>query len=190
MNKTLIALFCALPLAASAADTDWKHDMTVSAGGVSVGYDQDGGETVVGVGPISLKNSDTVDIGIGYATSLMGGLSGSVSLDHHADDDNVVGIDTSLSLWGMGFAPSVDWNVTDSEFDGEMKVSYGIAGIDTSTTFKYDIDETDFSGSELAFGYSWNVASNVTITPNITVPFDTEWERGDATAGLSLNLTF
>ena len=120
----------------------------------------------------------------------MGGLSGSVSLDHHADDDNVVGIDTSLSMWGMGFAPSVDWNVTDSEFDGEMKVSYGIAGIDTSTTFKYDIDETDFSGSELAFGYSWNVASNVTITPNITVPFDTDWERGDATAGLSLNLTF
>ena len=58
MNKTLIALFCALPLAASAADTDWKHDMTVSAGGVSVGYDQDGGETSVGVGAISLKNSD------------------------------------------------------------------------------------------------------------------------------------
>ena len=45
----------------------------------------------------------------------MGGLSGSVSLDHHADDDNVVGIDTSLSMWGMGFAPSVDWNVTDSD---------------------------------------------------------------------------
>ena len=59
MNKTLIALFCVLPLAATAADTDWKHDMTVSAGGVSVGYDQDDGETTVGVGGISLKNSDS-----------------------------------------------------------------------------------------------------------------------------------
>lgn len=190
MNKTLIALFCALPLAASAADTNWKHDMTVSVGGVSVGYDQDGGETTVGVGGISLTNSDTVDVGIAYATSLMGGVSGSVSLDHHANDDNVVGIDAGLDMWGMNVAPSVDWNVTDSEFDGEVKVSYGIAGIDVGSTFKFDIDDTDYTGSELEFGYSWNIASNVTLVPNITVPFDTDWERGDATAGVSVNISF
>ena len=71
----------------------------------------------------------------------MGGLSGSVSLDHHADDDNVVGVDTAMDMWGMNLAPSVDWNVTDSQFNGEMKVSYGIAGIDASSTFKFDINE-------------------------------------------------
>jgi len=190
MNKTLIALFCALPLAATAANTDWKHDLTVSAQGVSVGHDQDGNETTVGVGAISLKNSDTVDIGIAYSTPLVAGLSGAVSLDHHADDDNVIGVDTSLSMLGMAFAPSVDWNVTDSEFDGEMKVSYGIAGIDASSTFKYDIDETDYNGADFGFGYSWSVTPNVSLTPNITVPFDTDWERGAATAGLSVNLSF
>lgn len=190
MNKTLIALFCALPLAASAADTDWKHDMSVTAGGVSVGYDQDGGETTVGVGGISLRNSDTVDVGITYATSLMGGLSGSLTLDHHADDDNVVGIDTAMDMWGMSFAPSVDWNVTDSQFDGEMKVSYGIAGVDASSTFKFDINETDYTGADLSFGYSWSIAENVAVVPNITVPFDTDWERGDATAGVSVNISF
>jgi len=93
-------------------------------------------------------------------------------------------------MWGMNLAPSVDWNVTDSQFNGEMKVSYGIAGIDASTTLKFDINETDYTGADLAFGYSWSVADNVTLVPNITVPFDTDWERGDATAGVSVNISF
>ena len=71
-----------------------------------------------------------------------------------------------------------------------MKLSYGIAGIDTSSTFKFDINETDYTGAKLEFGYSWNIASNVTLVPNITVPFDTDWERGDATAGVSVNISF
>ena len=192
MNKTLLALFCTLPLVATSAlaNTTWKHDLSVSAQGLTVGYDQDGGETTVGVGAISLTNSDTVDIGIAYNTSLLGGLSGSVSLDHQSDDDNVLGVDTSFSALGMTVAPSLDWNVTDSAFDGELALTYGIAGLDAGTTLYYDIDDTSYTGSDLSFGYNWTLSTNTTVTPNITVPFDTDWERGDATAGVSINLTF
>ena len=71
-----------------------------------------------------------------------------------------------------------------------MKVGYGIFGLDSYYSVDFDVDETEFSGSEYGVGYSWQVADGFTLTPNLSVPFDSDWERGTVTAGVSLSISF
>jgi len=189
MKKTLVALLCMAPLSAMAFTTDWSHDIAVGDGKTALSYDQDGSKFTAGHSGLSFSTSDTVDAGISYSTSF-GSLSGAVSLDHQADNDNVVGIETSFNRWGVTIAPSLDWNVNDTDFDSTLKLGYGILGLDTYYSLDYDVDDTDFSGSEAGVGYSWQLADGFTLTPNLTVPFDSDWDRGTAVAGISLNIRF
>ena len=190
MKKTLVALLCMAPLSAMAFTTSWEHDLAISSGGTSVTFDQDGSEFAASHNGLSISTSDTVDIGISYSTSLLGALSGTVSLDHHADDDNVVGLETSFSQWGASITPSLDWNVNDTDFDSTVKVGYGLFGLDTYYSVNFDVDELEFSGSETGVGYTWQVSDGFSLTPNLTVPFDSDWDRGTVVAGISLNISF
>ena len=190
MKKTLVALLCMAPLSAMAFTTSWEHDLAISSGGTSVTFDQDGSEFAASHNGLSISTSDTVDIGISYSTSLLGALSGTVSLDHHADDDNVVGLETSFSQWGASITPSLDWNVNDTDFDQTVKVGYGLFGLDTYYSVNFDVDELEFSGSETGVGYTWQVSDGFSLTPNLTVPFDSDWDRGTVVAGISLNISF
>ena len=190
MKKLLVALLCMAPLSAMAFTTSWEHDLAISSGGTSVTFDQDGSEFAASHNGLSISTSDTVDIGISYSTSLLGALSGTVSLDHHADDDNVVGLETSFSQWGASITPSLDWNVNDTDFDSTVKVGYGLFGLDTYYSVNFDVDELEFSGSETGVGYTWQVSDGFSLTPNLTVPFDSDWDRGTVVAGISLNISF
>ena len=190
MKKLLVALLCMAPLSAMAFSTSWEHDLAISSGGTSVTFDQDGSEFAASHNGLSISTSDTVDIGISYSTSLLGALSGTVSLDHHADDDNVAGLETSFSQWGASITPSLDWNVNDTDFDSTVKVGYGLFGLDTYYSVNFDVDELEFSGSETGVGYTWQVSDGFSLTPNLTVPFDSDWDRGTVVAGISLNISF
>ena len=190
MKKLLVALLCMAPLSAMAFSTSWEHDLAISSGGTSVTFDQDGSEFAASHNGLSISTSDTVDIGISYSTSLLGALSGTVSLDHHADDDNVVGLETSFSQWGASITPSLDWNVNDTDFDSTVKVGYGLFGLDTYYSVNFDVDELEFAGSETGVGYTWLVSDGFSLTPNLTVPFDSDWDRGTVVAGISLNISF
>jgi len=190
MKKTLVALLCMAPLSAMAISTSWEHDLTVSTGKTAVTFDQDGNKLTASHNGLSFSTSDTVDVGISYSTSLLGALSGTVSLDHQADNDNIVGIETSFSHWGATFTPSLDWNVNDSDFDSTVKVGYGIFGLDSYYSVDYDVSDTELSGSEVGVGYSWQVSEGFTLTPNLVIPYDSDWDRGDLTAGISLNISF
>lgn len=190
MKKLLVALLCMAPLSAMAFTTSWEHDLAISSGGTSVTFDQDGSEFAASHNGLSISTSDTVDIGISYSTSLLGALSGTVSLDHHADDDNVVGLETSFSQWGASITPSLDWNVNDTDFDSTVKVGYGLFGLDTYYSVNFDVDELEFAGSETGVGYTWKVSDGFSLTPNLTVPFDSDWDRGTVVAGISLNISF
>ena len=190
MKKTLVALLCMAPLSAMAFSPSWEHALAISSGGTSVTFDQDGSEFAASHNGLSISTSDTVDIGISYSTSLLGALSGTVSLDHHADDDNVVGLETSFSQWGASITPSLDWIVNDTDFDSTVKVGYGLFGLDTYYSVNFDVDELEFSGSETGVGYTWQVSDGFSLTPNLTVPFDSDWDRGTVVAGISLNISF
>ena len=190
MKKLLVALLCMAPLSAMAFTTSWEHDLTIGTGGTSVSFDQDGNSFAASHNGLSISTSDTVDIGISYSTSLLGALSGTVSLDHHADDDNVVGLETSFSQWGASITPSLDWNVNDTDFDSTVKVGYGLFGLDTYYSVNFDVDELEFAGSETGVGYTWQVSDGFSLTPNLTVPFDSDWDRGTVVAGISLNISF
>ena len=190
MKKTLVALLCMAPLSAMAFTTSWEHDLTVSSGKTALTIDQDENKFAATHNGLSISTSDTVDIGISYSMSLLGALEGTVSIDHLADDDNVVGVETSFSQWGATITPSLDWNVNDTDFDSTLKVGYSILGLDSYYSFDFDVDDTEFSGSEAGMGYSWQVADGFTLTPNLTVPFNSDWNRGTAVAGISLNISF
>ena len=190
MKKTLVALLCMAPLSAMAFTTDWSHDLTVGTGDTSVSFDQSGNEFSASHNGLGISTSDTVDIGVSYTTTLLGALDATVGLDHQADDDNIIGVETSFSQWGTTITPSLDWNVNDTDFDSTVKVGYGILGMDSYYSVDFDVDETEFTGSEAGVGYNWRLSNGFTLTPNLSVPFDSDWERGTVTAGVSLSISF
>ena len=185
-----MTLLLMLPVSAYALSVGVEHDVNVSAGGATIGVSQDGNEITVGTGGLTFSNSDTVDFGIAYSTSLLGGLEGVISYDYTNESDHVVGIDTTVEYWGLGFDAGFDWNINDTDFDATIGTGYNIFGLDGSVTSKWDIDDFSYEGLDVAAGYTWAVTDSFSVRPNVTLPLDSGFSRGDLSAGVSINLSF
>ena len=190
MKKFLMILLLMLPVSAYALSVGVEHDVNVSAGGATIGVSQDGNKITVGTGGLTFSNSDTVDFGIAYSTSLLGGLEGGISYDYTNESDHVVGIDTTVEYWGLGFDAGFDWNINDTDFDATIGTGYNIFGLDGSVTSNWDVDDFAYEGMDVTAGYTWNVTDTFSVRPNLTVPFDEDFGRGELTAGVSISLSF
>ena len=190
MKKFLMTLLLMLPLSAYALSVGVEHDVNVSAGGATIGVSQDGNEITVGTGGLTFSNSDTVDFGVAYSTSLLGGLEAGLSYDYTSESDHVVGVDTSVALLGINFDTAFDWNINDADFGAEIGTGYEVFGLDGSVTSNWDVDDFSYEGMDVAAGYTWAVNDSFSVRPNITIPFDDGFSRGDLTAGVSISLSF
>ena len=190
MKKFLMTLLLMLPVSAYALSVGVEHDVNVSAGGATIGVSQDGNEITVGTGGLTFSNSDTVDFGIAYSTSLLGGLEGGVSYDYTTDSDHVIGVDTTLEYWGLNFDTGIDWNVNDTDVSATIGTGYGILGVDGSVTSNWDVDDFSYEGLDIDAGYTWAVTDTFSVRPNVSIPFDDGFSRGDMTAGVSISLSF
>ena len=210
MKKFLIALVCVLPMSVLAADfgtigvsatatnnngvtlgfgDDGNVDVSLAGAGFTFGFDQDGNKLSLGTRGISLSHSDTTRIGLGYSAGI-GLLDGGVSYDYGTDGDHTIGGSTTVSLAGFAFDTSLDWNLTDSNLTGELGTSYEIAGINTSATSNWDIDDFSYEGIDFDAGYTWQVTDGLSLTPSVGMGFDSDWNRGDATASVAMSLSF
>ena len=190
MKKFLMTLLLMLPVSAYALSVGVEHDVNVSAGGATIGVSQDGNEITVGTGGLTFSNSDTVDFGVAYSTTLLGGLEGGLSYDYTNENDHVVGVDTTVEYWGIGFDAAFDWNINDADFGAEIGTGYEVFGVDGSVTSNWDVDDFSYEGMDVTAGYTWAVTDTFSVRPNLTVPFDDDFGRGDLTAGVSINLSF
>ena len=196
MKKYLIALVAGLGLIvagcgekAEALDVDFVSDMTIASQGVTIGLDQDGDALSISAGGLTLKTSDSTQIGIKYGTTIAG-FSGSASYDYTSDDEHELGFDTSLTVVGVSLDAGLDWNIDDSSFDASLGTGYSAFGMDGSVTSYWDIDDFGFTSMDIDAGYTLALTDNVSIRPNVTVPFDDDFARGDIVAGFSVNITF
>ena len=190
MKKFLMTLLLMLPVSAYALSVGVEHDVNVSAGGATIGVSQDGNKITVGTGGLTFSNSDTVDFGVSYSTSLLGGLEGGISYDYTNESDHVVGIDTTVEYWGLGFDAGFDWNINDTDVDATIGTGYNIFGLDGSVTSNWDVDDFAYEGMDVTAGYTWAVTDTFSVRPNLTVPFDDGFSRGELTAGVSISLSF
>ena len=185
----MILLFM-LPVSAYALSVGVEHDVNVSAGGATIGVSQDGNEISVGASGLTFSTSDTVDFGVAYSTSLLGGLEGGISYDYTNESDHVVGVDTSVALLGINFDADFDWNINDTDFGASIGTGYSIFGLDGSVTSNWDVDDFAYEGMDVTAGYTWAVTDTFSVRPNLTVPFDDGFSRGELTAGVSISLSF
>ena len=190
MKKFLMALLLMLPVSAYALSVGIQHDVNVNAGGATIGVSQDGNKISVGASGLTFSTSDTVDFGIDYSTSLLGGLSGGISYDYTNESDHILGVDTTVEYWGLNIDTGFDWNINDTDFDATIGTGYNIFGVDGSVTSNWDIDDFSYEGLDVAAGYTWNVTDSFSVRPNVTLPLDSGFSRGDLTAGVSINLSF
>jgi opacity protein-like surface antigen len=194
MKKLFLSLLIALPLLAACGEKaeaiDWNHDITVAHGDTSLSWDNDGDKVAVGVGSTSVWHSDSVDIGVGYDMNLNDNLAISAAYEFEADEDSVVSVGTTVSLLGLALVPSVDWNISDSQWSSNVSTSYGIMGATLDASIDIDLDDPSLTGSEYTLGYSMALSESVSVTPSFSVPFDDDWKRGDLTAGLSITASF
>ena len=210
MKKFLIALVCVLPMSVLGADfgtigvsatatnnngvtlgfgDDGNVDVSLAGSGFTFGFDQDGNELSLGTHGISLSHSDTTRVGLGYSAGI-GFFDGGISYSWGEDGDHSVGATTAVSVAGVSLDTSLDWNLSDRDLTGEIGTSYEIAGINTSATSNWDIDDFSYEGIDFDAGYTWQVASGLSLTPSVGMGFDSGWSRGDATASVAINLSF
>ena len=117
-------------------------------------------------------------------------MSGGLSYDYTNESDHVVGVDTSFEYVGINLDANFDWNITDTDFDAKLGTGYTLLGVDGSVTSKWDVDDFSYEGMDVTAGYTWNVTDTFSVRPNVTVPFDDDFTRGDLTAGVSISLSF
>ena len=188
MKKFLMALLLMVPMSTYALSVGVENDVTIGSNGSFVTVERH--DVTVGTGAISFTNSDTVRIGVDYSTSLIGGLSGGVSYDYTTGNDHVLGVETSIEYWGANLDTTFAWNVNDTDFDATIGTGYNLFGLDGSVTTNWDIDDFAYEGLDVAAGYTWNVTDSFSVRPNVTLPLDSGFSRGDLTAGVSINLSF
>ena len=194
MKKLMGALTAGLFLvgcnqAAEALDVDFVSDVSVASHGVTIGLDQDGNAFSVGAGGLTVSTSDTSQIGIEYGSTLWG-VTGSASYDYTSDDEHLLGFDTSTSLLGVNLDAGVDWNIDDASFAGTVGTGYSMFGLDGSATTNWDLDDFKYEGLDVDAGYTWAVTDSFSVRPNVTIPFDEDFGRGDLVAGISVSLSF
>ncbi len=92
----------------------------------------------------------------------------------------------------MGASIDADftWNVNDGDIVAKVGTGYEIFGLDGSVTSNWDVDDASYEGMDVTAGYTWTVADNFSVRPNLTVPFDDDFTRGDLTAGVSISVRF
>ena len=175
--------------AAEALDVDFVSDVTVASHGVVIGMDQDGDEFSVGAAGLTVSTSDTSQLGIEYASTIWG-VTGSASYSYTSDDEHTLGFDTSTSLLGVDLDAGIDWNIDDASFAGTIGTGYSMFGLDGSATTNWDLDDFAYEGMDVTAGYTWAVTDSFSVRPNVTLPLDSGFSRGDLTAGVSINLSF
>ena len=164
-------------------------DVTVTSDNTSIAFDQDGDALTIGHRGLSFSTSNTVDIGIAYDADF-GFFSGGVSYDYTTDEESVVGVSTTLSQFGAEVDAELSWNVNDSDISAKIGTGYAVAGIDGSVTSNWDVDDFGYEGLDIDAGYTWKVSDNFSVRPNVTLPIDSDWARGDLVAGVSIKITF
>ena len=189
MKKFLTALLLMVPVSAYALDVDFVSDVSIASHGVTIGMDQDGDKFSVGAAGLTVSTSDTSQIGIEYGTTIMG-ITGSASYDYTTDDEHALGFDTSVALLGVDVDAGIDWNIDDASFSGTFGTGYSAFGLDGSATTNWDLDDFAYEGLDLDAGYTWSVTDSFSVRPNLSIPFDEDFGRGDLTAGVSVSLSF
>ena len=196
MKKFLVALAAGAGLIligcqkeAEALDVDFVSDLTIASQGVSIGLDQDGDALSISAGGVTLSTSDTTKVGIEYGMTFSG-ITGSASYDYTSADEHELGFDTSVSMLGVSVDAGLDWNIDNSSFDASLGSGFEAFGLDGSVTSYWDVDDFGFTSMDIGAGYTMNLTDNVSIRPNVTVPFDDDFTRGSISAGFSINITF
>ena len=196
MKKFLVALAAGAGLIligcqqeAEALDVDFVSDVTIASQGISIGLDQDGDKFSVGAGGLTVSTSNTSQIGVEYASTVWG-VTGSASYSYTSDDEHELGFDTSTSLLGVDLDAGIDWNIDDASFAGTVGTGYSMFGLDGSATTNWDLDDFAYEGMDVSAGYTWAVTDSFSVRPNVTIPFDDGFSRGDLTAGVSISLSF
>ena len=185
--KKYLAMLLLFPMSAFALTP--VSDVTVTSDNTSIAFDQDGDALTIGHRGLSFSTSNTVDIGIAYDADF-GFFSGGVSYDYTTDEESVVGVSTTLSQFGAELDAELSWNVNDSDISAKIGTGYAVAGIDGSVTSNWDIDDFGYEGMDIDAGYTWNVSDSFSVRPNVTLPLDSDWARGDLVAGVSIKITF
>ena len=209
MKKFLFALLV-LPMSLFAADFDnigvdisGHNDQGTNfgisdSGSLSLGlagegytftFDQDDNDVSISAYGVELSRSDSKKVGVGYGAGI-GILDGGVHYSWMSSGDHVIGGGTTLTVGGFDLATSADWNLTASNITGKVGTSMDLWGAKASALSKWDIDDFSYDGLELDAGYAIPVAAGIHITPSVGVDFDSDWGRGDATASVSVSLSF
>ena len=114
--------------------------------------------------------------------------------EYTTDSDNILGVKGSAEAWGVSLTPSVEWNINESEFDSTVAADLNLFGLGAFGSLDMNLNDFKVTGSKAGLKYvavlSSTETSSVIISPNVTLPFDEDWESGELRAGVSVSIMF
>ena len=190
MKKFLIPLLCMYPMSVFALD--FVSDVSVTSGSTTFSYGQDGDKFKIEQDGLAAYFSDDVALGLEYTSTLLEGAGVSVSAhyEYTEEDDSVIGVNSSFKQFGVVLDAAIDWNVNDSDVSAKLGTGYSILGVDGALTSNWDVDDFSYEGMDVTAGYTWKVSDTFSVRPNVTLPIDDDWKRGEIVAGVSLVINF
>ena len=190
MKKFLIPLLCMYPMSVFALD--FVSDVSVTSGSTTFSYDQGGDKFKIEQNGLAAYFSDDVALGLEYTSTLLegAGVSFSAHYEYTEEDDSVIGITSGFEQFGVSLDATVDWNVNDSDVSAKLGTGYSILGVDGALTSKWDVDDFSYEGMDVTAGYTWKVSDTFSVRPNVKLPIDDDWKRGDIVAGVSIVINF
>lgn len=107
------------------------------------------------------------------------------------DDDNIVGIISTIEKDSFSLKAVGDWNITDEDVLGNLKGRYGLAslGVGAYVQANMDIDDLDYTGTDFGVDYTFNVTNDVSVGVDYKVPYDSNFDRQESVVLFSLNLS-
>ena len=171
---------------------DFVSDVSVTSGSTTFSYGQSGDKFKIEQDGLAAYFSDDVALGLEYTSTLLEGAGVSVSAhyEYTEEDDSVIGVNSSFKQFGVVLDAGVDWNVNDSDVSAKLGTGYSILGIDGALTSKWDVDDFSYEGMDVTAGYTWKISDTFSVRPNVTLPIDDDWKRGDVVAGVSIVINF
>ena len=197
MNNIKYAIMAMILAFGTANAAQTKNSIQVGVSDIFVSYNDAGAnrtdseEVRIGLSKhlSGYTDSDT-EVGL-QGTVGGGGLYVSLWTEYQENDNFVAGTSVAINAGSVSLKPRVNWNTSNGDIDSDLTASVMLLDIDVYSRSWWDWEMTDaYLGSDFGAGWTIQMTEKFSVRPYYEIPLDDDWNDGERTAGINVNLAF
>ena len=98
-------------------------------------------------------------------------------------------VEVEYSIFDLGLKETFSWS-EGGEWATEVEAKYSMLGVEMTVKPSFDLDEMEYSGIKLGASYDVALGDRLTVTPEITAPWDENGDRSDISLKFKVSVSF